>query len=595
MSLPFPFLAGLLVLFATREITPSVTGSGRIDVLAPYLLLLALPAVLAMLALRLVQRQLGTGRLGGPPPRAVLRLSAMATPLSIWCVAGPGGWVEISSRAAGSSHLADIALLLLLVYLAEVPRLVWATAAEFAIELAEAKEPHHRIPVAALPRWADLQPLVRSRLSWPLLLLLPCAMFGLGLDLLQLDRRAHMFFLSTGLGSTLGTLTFLGITSAVLPMWFRFAFGVVPSLPEPVGTRLRQIAVRLGFPESRVMLLPTGNRAMNAMLVGPLPVGRFLCLTDGILGTLDADSLEGVVAHEVGHAQKGHPMLLMALAVVVPLLLPAPLAVLHLQELSTTSKALLAILSIVVIWTTVRTLAHRFEHEADAASVRALGAGPCTRALMVVSRLAMPLSHGLLRRHFSLHPEERARCEFMRRYEGEPAFRERFEAGGRRLRRNTLTVLGLATVLAVAAWIVDWPFEGAIWRFRSGDFVGAQRVVTTLGDDVPPRWQEPWKRLREELGVALAIAPGANDWDSARAGIEGTAWSRGLEVLRRSGPEAALPWFALALEVEGGTLLGAIHDYCSAARDGDTTRMQAARAVVQRIGVPAGLEAVFAD
>jgi Zn-dependent protease with chaperone function len=399
LSLPFTFLVGLLVVFANRELLAPVAGSGRLDVLLPFVLLLAVPSVLAMLSLRVVRASLITGRLGLVPPRALLRLSAVATPMSLNLVLGPGGWSELSSRFAAGSQLVDILLLLLPLFAAEVPRLVVATAAELHLEFVRELVVVRRVEAAVLPQLVDLLPVVRGRLSWPLLLVMPCAMFGAGVDLLQLDRELYSLFLTTTPGATIGTLSFFVLASGLLPFWFRLAFGIVRSVPEPAGSRLRQTAAMLGFPPQRVMFLPTGMRAMNAMMVGPLPIGRFLCVTDGLVRMLDIDALTGVVAHEVGHARKGHPLLLMTLAAVVPLLLPAPLRLLQLDRLETGTQALIAVAAVVLLWTTVRAVAHRFEHEADAASVEALGAGPCTRALMAVSRAAMPVS--------PLHPAPR--------------------------------------------------------------------------------------------------------------------------------------------------------------------------------------------
>lgn len=591
MTPPFAFLTGLLVVLATRELSPPVTGSGQVGVLAPYAALLVLPALLAAASYVVARRRLVTGHRGPVPPRALLRLSAVATPLVAYSVLGPGGWADLAARWAGSSHSAEIGLLLLPLFLAELPRLLWAVAAESSLEIIDSIEPGRTIAPWMLPSWTEVRPIVRLRFAWPLLILLPCAMLGIGLDLLQFDRRAHMFVLGTTPGTTLGSLAFLLVATMALPAWFRVAFGVVRELPEPVGTTLRRTAATLGFPDSRVLLLPTGNRAMNAMMVGPLPVGRFLCLTDGIVNTLDPESLAGVVAHEVGHAQKGHPLMLMSLAIGLPLLLPAAVGLLELPEIDAVAKVIAAVIGLVIAWSIVRSLAHRFEHEADASSVSALGAAPCTRALMVVSRLAMPNHPGVVRRLLSLHPEEGSRWEFMRRYEGEPAFRERFERRGRALRRSIGVALGLAGAAAALTWIVEWPFERAIWRLNVGDFRGARESVAAIGE-VPDRWREPWERLRGELDVASAIAPEARDWPTARAAIEAVAWSRGLETLRREGPAAAAPWFDFASEVDDGPLCGAIRDFC---RADDPQRREAARLVVRRLGVPPGLDTVFAD
>lgn len=597
MALPLTFLLGLLVVFANRELWPAVTGSGRLELLLPSSLLLAVPTLLAVAALRGVRHSLVTGHRGVVPPRALLRLSVVATPLSLHVVIGAGGWSDFASRLDGGSQLASLLLLLLPLFVAEVPRLVIATAAEMHLEFAHELVMVRRVEAALLPQLGELLPAVRGRLSWPLLLLLPCVLFGAAIDLLQTDRSLYALFVTTTPGATIGALLFFATASTVLPFWFRIAFGVERTIPEPAGSRLRRTAQALGFSPHRVMYLPTGMRAMNAMMVGPLPIGRFLCVTDGLVRMLDVDSLTGVVAHEVGHARRGHPLLLMLLAAAVPLLLPAPLRWLHLDRLDPWLQVALAGVAAACLWSAVRAVAHRFEHEADAASVEALGAGPCTRALMEVTRAAMPVSRGFLRHHFSLHPEERSRWEFMRRYEGEPAFRAAFQTRGRWLRAAAALVFALAVGAAVSAWSLEWPLEKAVWRFHAGDFQGARIAAAAVGDAVPEHWQRTWPRFEEELVAGLELAPQATDWQQARVALQTSAWPRGVEVLLQAGPRAARPWFALALEAEPSAPLAqrAVLDYCEAAADDDPERMLAAANVVRRLGVPPGLEPVFAQ
>ncbi|MBL8748842.1 MAG: M48 family metalloprotease [Planctomycetes bacterium] len=583
---------GLVVVFASREVDPPVPGSGSWPFLLLHLPLLAAPYLLARAARSLLVRELTTGRVASVPPRALLRLSVFATPLVCWAFCVSGGWGDIGSRLAGSSSFVDMMLLLAPLYVAELPRLVVATLAETLVEVAAQIAPGRIVDRATLPGPGELAPSVRVRLSWPILLLMPCALFGLGLDLLQIDRRAQSFFLATSPGGAIGALLFFFVAASLLPLWFRVAFGVVSALPEPIGSRLRQTAAALGFPASRVLLLPTANRAMNAAMVGPLPFGRFLCLTDGILASLDEESLSGVVAHEIGHAKRGHPLLLLTFAIVIPVLLPPILGLWDVGEFDALTKAVMALLALVFVWSIVRTVAHRFEHEADATSVRALGAGPCSRALKTVCSLAMPMSRGFFRRVFSLHPEEADRWAFMARYESDPLFRRRFDERSTALRSLTVALVVITAFGAIAAWIVEWPYERAIWSFRSGDFRSAQAHVATVGDEVPERWQETWQRLREELRVATEIAPDATDWESARREIEGKAFPRALEVLRANGPAAAAPWFALAREVDESPLCGALHEFCRAT---DDVHREKARRVVRRLGPPPGLEGVFAD
>lgn len=597
MGLPIVFGLGLLVLLIEHEFAVRLPGNGQMSVLADYVLLLALPSLLAIAAAWQLRRSLLHGRRPLMPPRALLRLSSLGTPIVLHFVLGPGGWLDLAQTLAGDSDTLGIALALAPLFVVELPRLVWASLASVWGEIDRELAGQRTLTPEFLPRLRDVWPTVRLQWSWPLLLLLPAFLLGVVLDLLSLDRELQMFVLGTSPGYTAATVVFLLLLAVVLPPWFRVAFGIRDRLPEPLASRLRATALALDFRPARVLLLPTGMRAINAMMVGPLPVGRFLALTDGLLKTLDEDALDGVVAHEVGHARMGHPGLLMVLAVAVPALLATPARVVGLGDLDATIQALVVLGAVIVAWTLLRRLAHRFEHEADAASVMALGAGPCSRALHQVGRVAMPARGGLLGRIFTMHPEESLRISRMWRFQSDPAYRASFQAGSARLRHLVFTALAGALLVAAWAWVVEWPYERAVWRFQSGDIVSAEELRTALGDEVPLRWHDTWAVFGTELAAARKLAPDADSWAAAEPLLRAGAWPRAVEVMLAEGPAAARPWLDLAVAAtpDAPVRLRAIAAFADAAADNDPERMAALKLIVQRLGVPEALRPVFAD
>jgi hypothetical protein len=209
--------------------------------------------------------------------------------------------------------------------------------------------------------------------------------------------------------------------------------------------------------------------------------------------------------------------------------------------------------------------------------------------------MAIPVPHSLTRRLFSLHPDEPARCETMRRYELDATFRARFDAIGRRLRVGILAMLGIAALTAAFAWSVEWPYERVIWRLEAGDVAAARRLVATVGAEVPERWRETWTQLGAEVAAAAEIAPDATGWAAAQPVFAEQGWQRGVATLLRSGPAAACPWFALAASAGGGdrVLRQAVYEFCRAARDTELARMDEVRAVLRRHGVPKELLPVF--
>ena len=595
MSLPLSFLLGLFALFAAVELDAPIPGSGTFDRLTVFLPALLLPTVLVLVAKRGLHARLIAGRRSRVSPRTWLRASLLAVPLGIWAILVPGGHADVAARIADGSEVLRIAMLFLPLVAMEVPRLVAATVVGQWCEIDDELGGRSVVSIGMLPGIVESWPSVRLRLGWILLLAMPCFLFGAALDLLGLSPRLQGIVLITGFGSTAAMLVFMVVAAIVLPTWFRIAFAAQP-LPEPLGARLRATAAALRFPSSRLFLLPTGQRSLNAMMVGPLPIGRSVGITDGLVRALDEDALAGVVAHEVGHARRGHPLLLVTLAVVVPMLLLGPLQLFEVEELPATVQGMLGVAVAACAWMVIRSLAHRFEHEADVVSVQAFGAAPCSHALRTVLDLAMPIDRGLLGRFSSMHPDEKARYEVMWRYERDPAFRHRFDAGSRRVRLAVGGLLLTSLAAAAFAWVREWPYERVLVAFHSGDLVATREALDAVQGPVPARWQETWSQVTADFQVAASIVPDARDWASVAATVVPRAWSEGIEVLLREGPAAARPWLAIAVGVdeEAPLVRRAILEYCRAAAAPDPDRMERVKLVVRRLGVPSELQGVFA-
>jgi Zn-dependent protease with chaperone function len=591
--LSLPLLLGLLVVAVHRELLPALPGSAAVGVgPGPWLPLLFAPMALATAAAAGARRTLLSGRAPLAPPRALLRLSFAAVPLAAHALFAFGAYGDFVDDLTQGGPFFGIVLTALPVFVAEALR---APAAVRAAALCDVVDELRAEPtaIAVLPGAAGIAGLARLRLGGVAFVAMPVLVLAAGMELLAADRSLRVFALATTPGTTLGALALLLAVVAILPWWFRRALAVRP-LPPAAAAPLGAVAEALGFPPHRVELLPTGMRALNAMLVGPLPFGRCLCLTDGIVRELDVDALAGVVAHEIGHARCGHPTLLMTLAVVTPLLLLAPLRWAGIEALDPALQAVVVAVGATVAWLALRALAHRFEHEADVASVAALGAGPCSRALLTVARLAPMATHGLLTRLTSLHPDEQDRWRTMRRYEEDPGFRASFDRQSRRIRVAVAAVAALAALAFVGASARDWPHEQVVWRLHAGDHAAALRLAAALGPP-PPHWREVWPLVEQDLAVVRALAPAAADWPTARAALWPAAWQRGEDVLLAQGPAAARPWLSLALGAadHATPLQRALLGWSEAAADGDPERMAAIGEVVRALGVPPRLERAF--
>lgn len=594
MSLPLSFLFGLLALFAAVELERPIPGSGSVDGALAFSPLLLLPTLLLVVARRKLYARLVLGRRGPVPPRALLRASILAVPAIVWLLFTAGGLGDVVSRVSGGSELLRVVMLLSPLVVMEVPRLATEAIVGQWCEVDEELQGRSLVKPALLPGLVDSWAYARLRLGWILLLVMPCLLFGAALDVLSISSSLQALVLITGFGSTAAMLLFMVVAAVILPAWFRLAFASRP-LPEPLGERLRATAGALGFPPGRLFLLPTGQRSLNAMMVGPLPPTRSLGITDGLVQALGAEALAGVVAHEVGHAKRNHPALLVAIAVIVPLLLLGPLQLFDLHELPMVVQGALGVAVVLLGGTVIRGIAHRFEHEADVVSVQAFGAAPCSQALRTVMDLAMPRGRGWLTRFTSLHPDEQVRYEVMWRYERDPAFRQRFDRAGARLRATIGAMLLASMVAAAVVWTREWSFERPFVAFQCGDLVATKEHLDAVVEPVPARWTEAFRLLREDFAVAAALAPEARDWQTVEEHLVNEAWRTGVETLLREGPAAARPWLSIAVGVasDPATIRRTILDYCRAAAAGDAERMERAKLVVRRLGVPPELDRVF--
>lgn len=595
MTLPLVLMVGLLVALLGAPLQDALPGDGVPSRVVPAASLLLLPSALAFWSLRASRRELRTGQRSRVPPRAVLAWSAFATPATVHALFAVGAYQDFLERATWGSSASELLLRFLPVFVAELPRLVLATMAQIHLDV-RAQAHELPMPEAMLPRLCDLAPYVRLRLGWPILIVGVFALVA-GLDLLIAESALLQAFVhTTTLGHLASAIALLLLAVSGLPWLFRFAFGIHGRLPLHLRQPLYDVAERLGFAKHRLLVLPTGRRSLNAMLVGPLPFGRFVCLTDGLLEGLDAECLKGVVAHEVGHARMGHPAWLLALA------LSTTLVVMALVQVGTEAGwpmvlvGVLAALATVAGWLVVRRLAHRVELEADAASVQALGAGPCSQALLDVGRLAAPVAQSWWNRVFSLHPNETERAVRMHRYQADPAYRAEFDRRGRHLRIGVLAAVLVAPWLAWAAFLPAWPSERVMFTLAMGDVPGARAAIAEV-PDVSTLRERSWRTTQNLVDAAAVLAPDARDWPTASAAFTARGWQRGEQELVTKGPAAAEPWFALYLAASTGPtdLERAVHAYCVVAVEEDPERMERLRVQVRRLGPPQALAAVFAE
>jgi STE24 endopeptidase len=102
-------------------------------------------------------------------------------------------------------------------------------------------------------------------------------------------------------------ITVLGaLVLLVSPLFVRLAWPT-RSLPNgPLRWRLEQVAHRVGFHFTDILVWDTGGFMINACVTGIIPGYRYVLLTDALIDSLSPEEATAVFGHEIGHLAHRH-------------------------------------------------------------------------------------------------------------------------------------------------------------------------------------------------------------------------------------------------------------------------------------------------
>ena len=92
----------------------------------------------------------------------------------------------------------------------------------------------------------------------------------------------------------------------VLPFVLRVLLDFRPMPAGPLRDRLLAVSKRLNFRCSDIMLWNTRNGVANALVVGVVPMLRYVVLSDRLVADMDEDEVDAVFGHEAGHVKHHH-------------------------------------------------------------------------------------------------------------------------------------------------------------------------------------------------------------------------------------------------------------------------------------------------
>lgn len=109
---------------------------------------------------------------------------------------------------------------------------------------------------------------------------------------------------------TLLSLLVMGIILLVLPMFIQKIWSTVPMEDSPLKTRLEKLCRKAHFSCAGIMIWTTMNHALTAAIIGVIPRFRYVMFTGRLIRELPEESIEGILAHEIGHSYRKHLLIL---------------------------------------------------------------------------------------------------------------------------------------------------------------------------------------------------------------------------------------------------------------------------------------------
>lgn len=106
-----------------------------------------------------------------------------------------------------------------------------------------------------------------------------------------------------------GSLFFLALVMIFLPYWITTIWRCRPIPEGPLKERLEGLCQRADFRHAGVLTWPVMTQAATAAIIGVVPRYRYVMFSQRLLRRLSPESIEAVLAHEMGHSKHKHLVL----------------------------------------------------------------------------------------------------------------------------------------------------------------------------------------------------------------------------------------------------------------------------------------------
>lgn len=269
----------------------------------------------------------------------------------------------------------------------------------------DARHGMNRLSVAAFAREQAIKLALFAALALPAAWL---AVYLLG----HTDKKAWVAIWAVGWGGWAG-LRWLQ------PRWIAPLFDKVEPLPAgELRSRLEALLSRSGVRDRRLYLLRSSARSAqaNAQVSGGARAPRIV-LGDTLIAMLKADEIEAVVAHELGHIQRGHLRFQLLMIGAASFLMVMVAAALTGAIAEPVARLALAWALLPSLWFFALPLANywyrQFEFEADASAAANASGAALARALrtLTANNRNAPLADRWYERVYHTHPATDARLD----------------------------------------------------------------------------------------------------------------------------------------------------------------------------------------
>jgi Zn-dependent protease with chaperone function len=173
-----------------------------------------------------------------------------------------------------------------------------------AIVWACAHEASQRVYAAGVSKGAY----VWSQISFSVPVLLPWLLLSGVADLINaLPFQPPKQFLATTHGQAIYFMLFLLFAAIAGPAMIQKFWRCTPLEDNAVRHRIDTLCRRAGVQYANILYWPIfGGRMITAGVMGLIKNFRYILITDALLTYLNADEIDAVVAHEIGHVKRKH-------------------------------------------------------------------------------------------------------------------------------------------------------------------------------------------------------------------------------------------------------------------------------------------------